>query len=126
MRPFMGFSCGLERGGERGGRGWGSAESARPRPAGLAFPADRPILAARKNDDATDQRIARMRFGAVYPLYLAKLERKGRSKAELDQVIGWLTGFDEAQVEGMIAEGVTFERFFQEAEVNPKAGLITG
>ena len=79
-----------------------------------------------KNDDATNARIARMSFGKVYPLYVAKLERKGRTKAELDQVISWLTGYDAARVARLIAEGASFERFFGEAEVNPKAGLITG
>jgi len=65
-------------------------------------------------------------FAAVYPLYLTKLERKSRTKAELDQVITWLTGFDQATLDRHIAEGTTFEQFFAEAPMNPKATLITG
>jgi hypothetical protein len=65
-------------------------------------------------------------FAAVYPLYLAKVERKGRTQAELDTVITWLTGFDEAALRRHIDEGTTFERFFAEAPMNPNAVLITG
>jgi hypothetical protein len=65
-------------------------------------------------------------FSAVYPLYVSKVERKGRSKSELDQVIEWLTGFDEATLRRHIDEGTTFERFFAEAPMNPHASLITG
>ena len=79
-----------------------------------------------KTDEASNQRIARMTFAAVYPLYVAKLERKGRTKGELHQVIEWLTGFDDARLAGLIAEKASFERFFAEATLNPKAGLITG
>lgn len=67
-----------------------------------------------------------MAFGSVYPLYVTKVERKGRTKAELDAVIEWLTGFDEAAVQRHIAEGTTFERFFAEAHLNPNVSLITG
>lgn len=73
-----------------------------------------------------DARIAKMTFASVYPLYVTKVERKGRTRAELDAVIGWLTGFDVPRIERMIEEGVTFEAFFNKAELNPKAGLITG
>ncbi len=71
-------------------------------------------------------RIFRMPFGSVYPLYVAKLERKGLTKAELDEVIEWLTGFDETAVERHCAEETTFEQFFAEARLNPNAPLITG
>ena len=69
-------------------------------------------------------------FGAsvasVYPLYLAKVERKGRTKAELDQVIEWLTGFDESALSNHLAAGTNFEDFFADARLNPNASLITG
>ena len=65
-------------------------------------------------------------FASVYPLYVAKLERKGRTKAELDQVIQWLTGFDQSALDGHLAEGTTFEDFFADASLNPRASLITG
>src|ERR1700754_3028736 len=73
-----------------------------------------------------DQRIAKMTFASVYPLYLAKVEKKGRTKEELDQVIQWLTGFDNGKLAKLIKENVTFEIFFQRASVNPNAKLITG
>jgi hypothetical protein len=71
-------------------------------------------------------RIAKMTFASVYPLYLAKVERKGRTKEELHQVISWLTGFDEKNLHQLIDEKVTFETFFERAQLNPKAQLITG
>ena len=67
-----------------------------------------------------------MPFARVYPLYVAKVERKGRSQAELDEVIEWLTGFDEAGVRRHVAEGTTLEEFFTVARMNPNASLITG
>lgn len=73
-----------------------------------------------------DQRIAKMTFASVYPLLLAKVERKGRTKEELHQVITWLTGFDDKQLDKLIKEKVTYETFFQRASLNPNAGLITG
>ncbi len=63
---------------------------------------------------------------SVYPLYLAKVERKGRTKAELDQVIEWLTGFDESALSNHLAAGTTFQDFFADARLNPNASLITG
>jgi len=79
------------------------------------------------NDSNThDQRFAKMRFASVYPLYLAKVERKGRTKEELHQVIEWLTGFDNDKLQELIGENVTFEQFFQKASLNPNAKLITG
>lgn len=73
-----------------------------------------------------DARIARMTFSSVYPHYVAKVERKGRTRAELHEVIHWLTGFDEATLQKLIAEQVTFETFFSRAKLNPNAHLITG
>lgn len=71
-------------------------------------------------------RIFTTAFGSVYPLYVAKCERKGRSRDEVDEVIQWLTGFDRADVQRHVAEGTTFEDFFAAAAVNPNAALITG
>lgn len=73
-----------------------------------------------------DQRIAKMTFTSVYPLLLAKVERKGRTKEELHQVIRWLTGFDDKQLQELIKEKVTYETFFQRATLNPHVNLITG
>jgi hypothetical protein len=73
-----------------------------------------------------NQRIAKMTFALVYPLYLAKVEKKGRTKEELHQVIKWLTGFDNKKQQEMINENVTFETFFQQARLNPNVHLITG
>lgn len=73
-----------------------------------------------------DEQIARMTFASVYPLYLAKIEKKGRTKAELQQVIAWLTGYDENEIQALIEEKVTFDIFFQKASFNPNAQLITG
>lgn len=67
-----------------------------------------------------------MSFARVYPLYLAKVERKGRAKAELDRVIEWLTGYSAKQLEEQIEKQVTFEQFFKHARLNPNAHLITG
>ncbi len=67
-----------------------------------------------------------MSFSSVYPLYVAKVEKKGRTKAELDEVIEWLTGFDEADLDRHIAQGTTFEDFFAEATLNPNVSLVTG
>lgn len=72
------------------------------------------------------ERIAKMTFALVYPMYVDKVEKKGRTKAELHQVIEWLTGFDEKKLQKLIAEKVTFEIFFQQATLNPHAHLITG
>jgi len=76
--------------------------------------------------DTHNQRIAKMTFSSVYPMYLAKVEKKGRTKAELYQVIKWLTGFDNKKLQELIKENVTFEKFFQNATLNPNAHLITG
>jgi hypothetical protein len=74
----------------------------------------------------SDQRIAQMTFASVYPLYVAKVEKKGRTKKELYQVIEWLTGFDNKKLQEMIKAKVTFETFFRKASLNPNAQLITG
>ncbi|WP_066218734.1 DUF2200 domain-containing protein [Formosa haliotis] len=79
-----------------------------------------------KVTDKHNERIANMTFASVYPHYIAKVEKKGRTKAELHEVISWLTGFDELQLEKLIAEKVTFETFFKEASLHPNAHLITG
>ena len=73
-----------------------------------------------------NERVAKMTFSSVYPHYVTKVEKKGRTKEELHQVIEWLTGFDENKVKELIAEKVTFETFFQRAKLNPNANLITG
>lgn len=73
-----------------------------------------------------DERIAQLTFASVYPHYLAKVEKKGRTKEELLQVIEWLTGFDEKKLQELIEKKVTFETFFKNAAVNPNARLITG
>ena len=71
-------------------------------------------------------RIANMKFFSVYPHYVTKVEKKGRTKEELHQVIEWLTGFDEHKIQQLIDDKVTFEEFFNQADLNPKAHLITG
>jgi hypothetical protein len=59
-------------------------------------------------------------------MYVAKVERKGRTREELHQVIGWLTGFDDKKLKKLIDEKVTFEEFFRQATLNPNVRLITG
>ena len=73
-----------------------------------------------------NERIAKMTFGSVYPHYVTKVEKKGRTKEELHQVIEWLTGFDELKTQELISEKATFQTFFQNAELNPNAHLIKG
>lgn len=72
------------------------------------------------------QRIFTTSFASVYRLYVAKLERKGRCAAELDEVIEWLTGYDEFALRDVIDRGITFEEFFAQAALNSDVGLITG
>lgn len=79
-----------------------------------------------KNSDTHNQRIAKLTFASVYPMYVEKVEKKGRTKAELHQVIKWLTGFDTKKIQELIKENATFESFFQHASLNPNARLITG
>lgn len=73
-----------------------------------------------------DERMANMTFSSVYPHYVAKVEKRGRTIEELHQVIGWLTGFEPADLQRLIENQATFERFFAEATINPNASLITG
>ena len=73
-----------------------------------------------------DERIAKMTFASVYPHYVTKVEKKNRTIEELQQVISWLTGYDEKKLQELIEEKVTFEEFFQKATLNPNAHLITG
>ncbi|WP_428304397.1 DUF2200 domain-containing protein [Lacipirellula sp.] len=79
-----------------------------------------------KNATNHDERIARMTFSSVYPHYLAKVEKKGRTKEELHQVIQWLTGYNEAELMKRIEDKMTFEQFFAYANINPNARSITG
>jgi hypothetical protein len=78
------------------------------------------------NSNTHNQRIAKMIFASVYPMYLSKVEKKGRTKEELHEVIEWLTGFDNKKLQQLIKEKVTFESFFQQALLNPNVHLITG
>jgi hypothetical protein len=71
-------------------------------------------------------RIFTTSVASVYPLYVTKVERKGRTSAELDEVIRWLTGFDQSELQAHLAAGTTFEDFFADAQLNPNAALITG
>jgi len=71
-------------------------------------------------------RVFTMPVASVYPLYVQKVEKKGRTQDELDEVIEWLTGFDEAQLQKYLEDGTTFEDFFADATLNPNASLITG
>lgn len=73
-----------------------------------------------------NDRIAKMTFSSVYPHYVTKVEKKGRTTDELHQVIEWLTGFDELKIQELIDQKVTFETFFEKAELNPNAHLIKG
>ena len=73
-----------------------------------------------------DERLAKMTFASVYPHYVTKVEKKGRSKEELHQVIQWLTGFDSKKLQKLIDSDATFEKFFARAKINPNASLITG
>lgn len=76
--------------------------------------------------DEQNLRIAKMTFASIYPMYVAKVEKKGRTKKELNQVIKWLTGYDDKKLQELIIENVTFETFFKKAQLNPNAKLITG
>ena len=78
------------------------------------------------NSNTQDQRIAKMTFASVYPLYVQKVEKKGRTKEELNRVIEWLTGFGDKKLQQLISEKVTFETFFQQASLPINAHLITG
>lgn len=79
-----------------------------------------------KPTDIHNERMAKMSFASVYPHYIAKVEKKGRTIEELHEVIKWLTGFDDKKLQALIKENVNFETFFQRAKLNPNAKLITG
>lgn len=73
-----------------------------------------------------NERIAKLTFSSIYPLYLAKIQKKGRTEDELIEVIQWLTNFDQNEISAQIEAKNTFEVFFQKAKLNPNAKLITG
>ena len=73
-----------------------------------------------------NEKFVKMTFASVYPHYINKVERKGKTKAELLQIIEWLTGFDELKLNQLAEENVTFETFFERATLHPNAHLITG
>ncbi|MDI1324356.1 MAG: DUF2200 domain-containing protein [Algoriphagus sp.] len=79
-----------------------------------------------KNSISADERIAKMTFASVYPHYVAKVEKKGRTIDELHQVISWLTGYSEKEIQGLIQEKVSFAVFFENAQIHPNTSLITG
>ena len=79
-----------------------------------------------KSTAAHDDRIAKMTFASVYPHYVAKVEKKGRTIAELHQVISWLTGYTEEELQMQLDQKVNFEDFFKNAKLNANAELITG
>lgn len=76
--------------------------------------------------DIHNERIATMKFSSVYPHYVTKVEKNGRTIEELHTVIEWLTGYDEQQLAELIDSNITFEEFFETARLNPNAHLITG
>jgi hypothetical protein len=73
-----------------------------------------------------NEKVAQMIFASIYPLYLNRLEKNGRTKEELDQVLTWLTGFDQDTLQALINDKVTFRTFFQKANMHPNAHLIKG
>ena len=74
----------------------------------------------------SSERVYRMSFASVYPLYVAKAQRKGRTRDEADEIIRWLTGFDDAELQKHLAAGTDFEAFFAAARINPNSEKITG
>ena len=79
-----------------------------------------------KSKSNQNNRLLSMTVASIYPCYVAKVERKGRTKQELHQVIEWLTGVDETLLLEFIKEGITFETFFQRVKLHPNATLISG
>ncbi len=79
-----------------------------------------------KVTSAHNERIAKLTFASVYPHYITKVEKKGRTTEELHQVIEWLTGFDKDRLQEFITQKATFDTFFQQANLNSNAHLITG
>ncbi len=91
--------------------------------AGIDHAARWPVVGATK---LTHERIAKMTFASIYPLYVNKVEKKGRTEADLQKVITWLTGFTKAQIKKHITAKTTFEEFFKKAKLNPNASKIKG
>lgn len=86
-----------------------------------------PVRHALTPSTMTDMRdITEITFAQVYPLYVTKVERKGRTKQELDEVLEWLTGFGDADLKRHIDDGSTLAALFDDADLNPNAALITG
>ncbi|WP_163407929.1 DUF2200 domain-containing protein [Flavobacterium ajazii] len=77
-------------------------------------------------NDKQNERVAQMTFASVYPHYVAKVEKKGRTITELHQIIEWLTGYDEKKLQELIDEKITFKDFFEKGSLNPNASLIKG
>ena len=75
---------------------------------------------------AKNEKVANMIFASIYPLYWNRLEKNGRTREEYHQVLEWLTGFDENQLQTLIAEKVTFRTFFERAKMHPNAHMING
>lgn len=73
-----------------------------------------------------NEKIAKMTFSSVYPHYVTKVEKKGRTVEELHQLINWLTGYKEEEIQKNIQQKTSFKDFFERANINPKAHLITG
>ena len=92
----------------------------------VAVPFQQSIVWPMKTDEKTLKRIYNMTFSSVYPHYVTKVEKKGRTREELDEVITWLTGFDNAAIEQQMATNATFQDFFANAQLNLNASLITG
>lgn len=80
----------------------------------------------KKPPPGTAERIAKMNFTSIYPLYLEKIEKKGRTEEELNKVIHWLTGYNEKKLKSLIKQEVTFKTFFKEFSLNPNVKLIKG
>lgn len=74
----------------------------------------------------SNERVYKMSFASVYPHYIAKAEKKGRTKEEMDEIIFWLTGYDKKSLQKHLDKKTDFETFFKEAKINPNAKLITG
>ncbi|MBC8369507.1 MAG: DUF2200 domain-containing protein [Planctomycetes bacterium] len=79
-----------------------------------------------KSTSHHDERIANMTMAAIYPLYVNKIEKKGRTVSELDQVIEWLTGYDKVALQKSIDDGLTFKQFFEQAQIHPNVDQIKG
>jgi len=80
----------------------------------------------KKPPPGTEERIAKMTFASIYPLYVAKVEKKGRTKNELNEVIKWLTGYTDRKLKSLVEKEATFETFFKKCKLNPNAHLIKG